>query len=125
MSKIFISTNRDSAGVCFGRGEGNAKRRVADLLNISIDQPIQQILNDQVYIHLDFKNPEFEIDEENDYLLYHSQTVEAFYSKFKNKEFSNHPGKFKEVFEILIDDCVQDKFAAIKKAVFEENANSN
>ena len=98
--------------------------KVEQLLQISIQLPIQQIGNSQVFFHLDCTNPEFEINRNRDLLLYHSQTSD-FHNKFNNafKEYSNHPGKFREVFEILINETIKDKYTAIKSAVF-PNVNS-
>lgn len=125
MSRIFISTNLNSAQSCFnGTDEDNIKElKVISILKINMDLTIQQFEETQVLFHFDQSNPMLEIDGNNDLLLYHSQTdgfmqQKGFIHRFKKKEYSNHPGKFKSVFELLIDDSIQDKYGAIKSAIF-------
>lgn len=100
MSKIFISTNRESAKVCFGRGESEKYVQFESLLQITTELSIQQITNSNIFFHLDFTNPDIEIDNQKDYLLYHSRTANLFHQKFKLKKYENHPGAFKDVFYI-------------------------
>lgn len=123
MSKIFISTNLDKAKSCFNRLENEKSAKVEGLINVSENNPIQQINDYQLFLHLDSTNPNFKIDSTNDLLLYHSQTngydkLDGFLHKFNNKVFDNHPGKFKKAFEILVDEDITDKYKAIKSAVF-------
>ena len=92
MSKIFISTNRDSVNVCFGRGEGNKRIEIEGLLNISTEFPIHEFGATKIFIHFDYTNPEFDIDKNNDYLLYHSCTHPDFHNKFSFKEYSKVDG---------------------------------
>lgn len=126
MSRIFISTNLDSAQSCFNdTDEDNVKElKVISVLKIKNDLTIQQFEETQVWFHFDKSNPNFQIDFNNDLLLYHSQTDgynqnNGFIQKFRYKEFRTHPeGTFRRVFEILIDDGIEDKYTAIKTFVF-------
>jgi len=123
MSKIYISTNIEKAKSCFNRSENDKSKAVESILKINEKFPILQIENTQLYFHFDKSNPDSIIIENSDLLLYHSQTngfnkQNGFIHKFKNKEHSSHPGKFKDVFEILINDGIQNKYNAIKSAIF-------
>lgn len=119
MSKFFISTNLSSVESCFDEDEQEKSNKLVALLKINDVNNIQQIDSSNIYLHFDKSNPDIEIDKYNDYLLYHSQTqLYKFDEKFSKKQFYNHPEIYKEVFCILIDNMIIDKFNAIKTIVF-------
>ena len=122
MSKIYISTNPEKAKCCFDEDEFELCQRFSALLHITPSNSIQQFFNTQLYFHYDTIDVDITIDKYSDILIKHNLTHANFDNKFLHKKYSNHnenkSNKFRNVFLILLDDSVLDKYLAIKQIIF-------
>lgn len=126
MSKIYISTTSLKAADCFEQEEEQNLIQKLKQINFPTNENcITQFTKTQIYFHFDNSNPsDIIIDAENDYLIKHSKSNNDFCSRFKMIMPSIHnfeeSSKFRQVYKILIDETINDKFNAILQII---NAN--
>jgi hypothetical protein len=122
MSNIYISTTSIKAEDCFKPREEESKNLVKRLNFPSQDNCITRFEDSEIYFHYDSSNPnEIIINSTNDYIIKHSQSNAEFCSMFSMSIPSIHnseeSSKFRQVYKILIDDKITDKYSTIKAQI--------
>lgn len=130
MSKIFISTTLSKALDCFSVNSETEERTLLSKLGIADSiSPIKQFSNKDIYFHFDVSNPNDADNTNEDFILKHNQSNPDFVSKFTKIVPSTHnrdeSSKFRQVFKILLNNEIHDKYNAIKSQIFSDLHKQN
>lgn len=121
MGKIFISTNQEKAKSCFSRSENDKKTQIASLVSLNAEHPVKKIDGFEIYLLSDAYSGavkiNYEIDFQNDCLLYHNESQDEFIRLFGYKTPSIHNdgafSLFRKAYLIILDDTITDKYEKI------------